>query len=141
MEPPVLALGLACTDNPDCLFNGAAMPIEITVMNNQPYTIGFPRSYIQARGPAMKLTDAATGKQKTLKIGLANHALKTDFTVLKPGERLTLTTVVTESELTAFRREHIDLTADISVSTHIRIPASDKPVRASATGQLRITGK
>lgn len=141
MEQPTFSISIACVGNPACIFTGNDMPLEITVKNSQPYTIGFPRRYIQGRGPAMKLVDRETGASKTLKTELADHALMKDFTMLQPGETLTLTTLIRGREITALREKYVDLVAEFGITTNIKVPDSEEPVRARGAGQLKIIGK
>lgn len=141
MEQPTFSIAIACTGNPSCIFTGGDMPLEITVKNSQTYTIGFPRRYIQARGPSMKLVDRETGAAKTLKTELADHALMKDYTMLQPGETLTLTTLIRGTEITSLRPKYVDLVAEFGITTNIKVPDSEEPVRARGAGQLKIIGK
>jgi len=141
MEQVTFSVSLACTDNPACIFSGLYMPIEITVKNIQPYPIGFPRDYLQARGPAMTLTDRVTGKQKVLKLGLTDKALMKDLNTLNPGETLTMTTVINETELTTFSARYVDLIAEIGFTAKIRVPDQEETIAAKGSNTLRIIGK
>lgn len=141
MEQPTFSIAIACTGNPSCIFTGSDMPLEITVKNSQPYAIGFPRRYVQARGPSMKLVDRETGAAKTLKTELADHALKNDYAMLQPGESLTLTTLIRASEIASLRPKYVDLVAEFGITTDIKVPDSGEPVRARGAGQLKIIGK
>lgn len=141
LEQPTFSISLACKDNPACIFTGLYMPIAITVKNTEPYPIGFPRSYLQSRGPTMTLTDRETGQQKILKLGMPDRALLKDLTTLNPGETLSMSTVINEAELTAFRTEYIDLVAEIGFTAKIRVPDQEEPVQAKGSSTLRIIGK
>jgi hypothetical protein len=141
MEQPTFLVSLACTDNPACIYTGQYMPIEITVKNTAPYPIGFPRNYLQARGPAMTLIDRETQKQRVLKLGLTDKALMQDLTTLNPGQTLTMTTVINEAELTAFRAHYVDLVAEIGYTARIRVPDQEETVQARGVGRLKIIGK
>lgn len=96
---------------------------------------------MQARGPAMKLIDNLTGTQKTLKIGLANHDLMTQFTTLEPNESLIMTSVIRASELTSLRKEYVDLIAEIGITINVKVPHADEPVKYQGRGRVKIIGK
>lgn len=140
MEQPTFSVAIACAGNPSCIFTGSDMPLEIAVKNSQPYTIGFPRRYIQARGPSMKLIDRETGAAKTLKTQLADHSLKKDYTTLQPGETLTLTTLIRGSEIISLRPKYVDLVAEFGITADIKVPDKEAPVRARGASQLKIIG-
>jgi hypothetical protein len=141
MEQSTFSITVACTGNPSCIFAGNDMPLEITVTNSQSYSIGFPRRYIQARGASMKLVDRETGAAKALKTELTDHALKNDYTMLRPGETLTLTTLIGGTEITSLRPKYVDLVAEFGITADIKVPDSEEPVRARGAGQLKIIGR
>ena len=141
MEKIPLEVSIKCTDNPSCIYGGTEIPVEIIIRNDADYEIGYPQLYIQARGPTMKLIDNLSGAEKILKVGLANHDLKSKFTTLAPNETLSVTSVIRTSELTSLRKEYVDLTLEVGVSANVKVRNSDEPEKYQGRARIRIIGK
>ena len=141
MNEKNLSVTIRCSDNPSCTFAGADMPIEISVKNTSSVAIGFPQEFLQKTGPAMTLIDTETGARQSLKTGLANHKLMKEFKQLAPGDSLTIKTIIKEREITSFRSQFVDLTAEIIVGARILIVDRQETVPFDSTETLRILGK
>jgi hypothetical protein len=58
---------------------------------------------------------------------------------IKPGQRVAFNTVIKPAEITLFRLDYIDLTAEFLISTTMRLN-SDKEAPYKGTTALRIVG-
>ncbi len=141
MEKPVLSITLRCTDNAACIFTGADMPIEVLIKNEASQEIGVPVKFLQMRGPSVTLTDNPSQAKTILKTGMADHALKTVFTRLRPGESAVVTSIVKDRELRSFRADYVDLTAEVGISAQIQVAGAPETVQFRGSGQLKIIGK
>jgi len=141
MPTDVLAVSAHCIDNPACIFTGGDMRIEVLIKNIGNRDVGYPLDYMQQRGPAMRLTDNASGQSQVLKTNLARHALRRAFTNIAPGQSLALLSVIKSTELRMFRRDFIDVTAEIGVSTDIQAGDSEELLPFKGTARLKIIGR
>lgn len=89
----------------------------------------------------MTLIDRGTQKQRVLKLGLTDKAVMKHLTTLNPGQTLTMTTAISEAELTAFRAHYVDLVAEIGYTAKISVPDREKTVQAKGVGCIKIIGK
>ncbi|MBW3511550.1 MULTISPECIES: hypothetical protein [Janthinobacterium] len=121
MPNDVLSVSAHCLDNPACIFTGSDMRIEVVIKNTGSAAVGYPLDYIQQRGPNLRLVDNVSEQSQVLKTGLANHALKRAFTTIAPGQSIALQSIIKHTELLLFRKEFVDVTAEIGVSAGIRI--------------------
>ncbi|MGK5005010.1 hypothetical protein [Janthinobacterium sp. LB2P70] len=121
MPNDVLSVSAHCLDNPACIFTGSDMRIEVVIKNTGSAAVGYPLDYIQQRGPNLRLIDNVSEQSQILKTSLADHALKRAFTTIAPGQSVALQTIIKHTELLLFRKEFVDVTAEIGVSAGIRI--------------------
>lgn len=141
MENQLLSFTAECRDNPACIFSGGDVFVDIVVKNVSSDIVGYPARFLQARGPSVRLIDQETQRVRILKTGLADLTLKTSFTDLQPGQSVTLHTVITMRELTTFRKEYVDIRAEIVVPADVRVPGKADLVPLDGGGKLRIRGR
>lgn len=87
------------------------------------------------------LTDAETGAKYNLRMRLADHELMTKFTEIPPGDAIKITTLIINLEITKFRKNFVDLTAEIGYMAGIKIPGKQDPVLFNKTEKIKIIGK
>lgn len=86
-------------------------------------------------------------QSQALKTGLASHALRRAFTIIAPGQSLALLSIIKHTELLLFRKEFVDVTAEIGVSAGIRIggggalDAGEETLPFKGGTSLKITGR
>lgn len=136
-----LTITLSCAGKTACIFNGEDIPIEITIKNTSPSPIGFPQLFVQKTGPFIMLTDAETGAKYNLRMRLADHELMTRFTEILPGDAIKITTHIINLEITKFRKNFVDLTAEIGYMAGIKIPGKNDTVLFNKTEKIKIIGK
>ncbi|MDN2712318.1 hypothetical protein O0880_23085 [Janthinobacterium sp. SUN118] len=141
MPNDVLSISARCIDNPACIFTGGDMRVEVLIQNTGNGEVGYPLEYMQLRGPNMRLIDNASEQSQVLKTGLANHALKRAFTRIAPGQSVALQSIIKNSELLMFRKEFVDVTAEIGVSTNIQAGDSEELLPFKGSASLKIIGK
>ena len=103
--------------------------------------VGYPLDYIQQRGPNLRLIDNVSEQSQVLKTGLADHALKRAFTTIAPGQSVALQTIIKHTELLLFRKEFVDVTAEIGVSAGIRTAGSEEALPFKGGTSLKIIGR
>jgi hypothetical protein len=141
MPNDVLSISAHCLDNPACIFTGSDMRIEVVIKNTGTAAVGYPLEYIQQRGPNLRLIDNVSEQSQVLKTGLAKHALKRDFTPIGPGQSVALHTIIKNTELQLFRKEFVDVTAEIGVSAGIQVAGSEEALPFKGGASLKIIGK
>lgn len=141
MPNEILSISAHCIDNPACIFTGSDMRIEVLIKNIGNGEVGYPLKYMQARGPNMRLIDNVSEQSQVLKTGLANHALKRDFTTIAPGQAIALQSVIKHTELLLFRKEFVDVTAEIGVSAGIQTAGSEETLPFKGGASLKIIGR
>ncbi|NHQ91364.1 hypothetical protein [Janthinobacterium lividum] len=141
MPNDVLSVSAHCLDNPACIFTGSDMRIEVVIKNTGSTAVGYPLDYIQQRGPNLRLIDNASERSQVLKTGLADHALKRAFTTIAPGQSVALQTIIKHTELLLFRKEFVDVTAEIGVSAGIRTDGSEEALPFKGGTNLKIIGR
>lgn len=141
MPNDVLSISARCLDNPACIFTGSDMRVEVVIQNIGNGEVGYPLDYIQQRGPNLRLVDNVSEQSQVLKTGLANHALKRAYTRIAPGQSIALQTIIKNTELLLFRKEFVDVTAEIGVSAAIQVAGSEEPLPFKGGASLKIIGK
>jgi len=136
MTNPRLAITATCKENPQCLFKGEDVFMDIKITNTQKVSVEFPFDYIQKTGPTIRLIDTRTKKETYLRKNLADFDLKERFTLIKPGESIILEWVISPYELQQFGLEHVDVIAEITVMASIR--TQGETVEFRDTAMLRI---
>ncbi|MED5596806.1 hypothetical protein [Janthinobacterium sp. P210006] len=141
MPNEILSISAHCIDNPACIFTGSDMRIEVLIKNIGNGEVGYPLTYMQARGPNMRLIDNVSEQSQVLKTGLANHALKRAFTTIAPGQSIALQSIIKHTELRMFRKDFVDVTAEIGVSAAIELAGSEETLPFKGGASLKIIGK
>ena len=134
MSDQPLQVSARCTDNPGCIFTGEDLQIDILITNTSDKMVGYPLAYMKKRGPTIMLRDPASGRSQPQRISLADHALRSVFTPIAPGQSITLGDVIRASQLKQFG-EHIDVMAEIGVSATIAVGADGtiQPFKGTVT--------
>lgn len=138
MNGKLLEISVKCKDDPKCEFKDEDIFLEIFITNRSNGDIGYPLEFAKERGPSVTLRDTETKRESQLSTHLADWDLKTEFTVIKPGESVKIDWVVTEDELKQFG-EKVDLTIEVSLSDEVRV--NGKVVEFSGSGSTRIISK
>lgn len=139
MNGKLLEISVKCKDDPKCEFKGEDIFLEIFVTNRSNGDVGYPLEFAKERGPSVTLIDTETKHESQLSTHLADWDLKTEFTVIKPGESVKIDWVVTEDELKQFGGKYVDLTLEVSLSDEVRV--NNKMVEFSGKGSTRIISK
>jgi hypothetical protein len=139
MNGKLLEISVKCKDDPKCEFKDEDVFIEIIITNRSNSDIGYPLEFAKERGPSVTLRDTETKKESQLSTHLADWDLKTEFTVIKPGESVKIDWVVTEDELKQFGGKYVDVTVEVSLSDEIRV--NNKITEFKGSGSTRIVSK
>lgn len=140
MNNQYLSVHLSCHENPACTYNGGNMKVDIKITNTSPEEIGFPLAYIKRRGPTATLIDKESKEKLPLDINPAPYKLLKDFTKIKPGQSLTMDTIIWEPDIKHFRKEFVDLILEISPSVKIQINKNGDLVHFGEKSTLEIKG-
>lgn len=135
-----LAVNASCRDNPSCIYHEQDMVIDIVISNISAVDVGFPLAYLERRGPTVLLIDSVSNAQLPLRINLAPRSLLTNFVVLKPGQSVTLDTIIHRTQLLMFRKKFVDVIARVSPAVKIQIGDNRELVGLGVTASLRIIG-
>jgi hypothetical protein len=116
-----LILTVECKNNPTCTFSGEDIPIRIIFRNSSTSEIGVPLEHIEKKGPYVKLIDAKTGNERRLPVSLPAEELLSKFHIIKPLDSIEMESKLTAGAIRTFRRELIDLSVELVISTEIQI--------------------
>ena len=140
MEKNYLSIDLSCRDNPSCIYNKHDIDIDILIKNISSKDIGFPIKYVDRRGPAIMLIDIATQNKMPLRISPAPHTLLKDFTIIKPGQSVIISTKLSNSNIVVFRENFVNLTVQISAAVNIQVPDNEELFYFNDTAKINIRG-
>ena len=108
-------IAVACVSNPQCLFDGGHLVLELTVTNIQPYPVLLPVDYIKRRGPYIKLTDRKTNRQMSVGTGIPDYALRAPMTRFAPGEHFSFQWTISRYEIEALESAPVDASAEVTL--------------------------
>lgn len=139
MKKQLLDIKVKCQGDNQCLFEGEDLLLDIIITNNQNEVIGFPLEYMRERGPAIKLIDSRTKAEQSLMTKLADWELKEKFTLIKPGESLSISWIIFSSEIQYFGINNLDLSAVITIMVDIKV--RNKIVTLLSSDSIQIVSK
>jgi hypothetical protein len=139
MPDEVLAMRATCRDNPQCVFDGRDMFVDVHVTNTQSVDVGFPLAFVQKTGPSVRLIDPRTQAETYLKKNLADLALLEAFTTIAPGDSVTIPWVITAGPPNCWSSPAVDLLAEFGVSVGVRV--GEKRVDWRGADTLRIASR
>lgn len=135
MEPQLVVTARCKADG--CPLGEDDVFIDIVLTNRGATPVDVPVAFLQQSGPAIRLVDARTRAETYLRKPPADLELRGRTSTLAPGASVTLAWVISTTELAQFGRP-IDVSAEITISTEIRVAGQATPFEATAT--LRFTG-
>lgn len=139
MPTSPLLITARCKDDDACRFTGRDMFLTIQITNAGKAGIGFPLAFVKKTGPIIRLIDSSTHKEMYLRKNPPDSDLLDKFTIISPGDSLSLEWVITSHELTKFHKEIVDVTVEITILTSIDVSGKESDFRG--TTRLRIAGK
>jgi hypothetical protein len=135
-----LAISIKCTANPNCIFAGQDMEIEITIRNRSEVDVGLNLDYIRRAGPYIELSDAKTGRRMNLHVSLVSNELLKNFHTLSPSQSIHLNETIMAYEITNFREKSIDLNIKVAFPGNIKV-GNAEPESFDEIGLIRIVDK
>lgn len=135
----MLAITVSCKDNPECLFEGKDVFINITITNQHSERVGFPLEFVKQRGPIIRLIDTETGVDTNLPTHPADSDLLEEFTMIEPGKSITMEWVMDPEELQQFGHKYVDVSAEVTIMADIVSEGKKLNFRGSHT--IRIVSK
>lgn len=135
-----LSISIKCPANPNCVFDGQDMELEIIIQNRSGVDVGLNLDYIRRAGPYIELIDAKTGRRMDLHVGLVSNELLKNFHMLSPMQSVRLNETIKAYEITTFREKSIDLTIKVAFPGNIRV-GNDEPESFDDIGLIRIVDK
>ncbi len=108
------------------------MFFDITVANTGPTEVGFPRDFLQKRGPSVRLVDAKTKAETFLRTNPVDLSLADRFTKLAPGASAVVEWLIHPSELRQFGPE-VDVSAEVRIDVTIEVGSKREPFARKAT--------
>lgn len=116
-----LSISLQCLGNDGCVYQRKPMDLLVTIRNDGSRAIGFPLDYLRKSGPIVKFIDTDTGEVTYARRGLANPALKTQFTTIAPGTSISMEIDVHPTDIETFRIKKVDISVEVILKGDIRI--------------------
>lgn len=141
MDPNPLSVKFECKDNPECIFEGRPITVEITISNPQNYDIGIPFEYLERRGPYCTIIDTITREEVQLGVGLPRESLRTKFFKLKPGEKIKIERTIVSADIQAFKVKMVDIHATLTITSFIELPEMTEPIRFRSAATIHIVGR
>ncbi len=143
-SPPMnnlpLTMTVECMNNPTCTYRGEDIELSISLKNTSSVAVALTLAKLKRTGPYIKITDIKTGASQNLQVGLAPARLSTEFTQVLPQECVTISAVLTTSEIEKFRKQDIHLDVEVALSSFIREEGHAQPERFRVQRQLKIVG-
>ena len=139
MTTPLLMLTATCKDNPQCVFQGEDIFLDIYITNPHKQVIEFPLAFIQRTGPSIRLVDNRTHADAYTRTNLADFDLNNQFISIQPGESKTLSWVIAPPELQQFGEGALDINAEITVEAEVRVQG--RRIQFHDTVSLHITSQ
>ncbi len=137
-DKPLLIIKANCRQNTSCIFKGEDMFIDIVITNDSKTAIGFPLDFLRKTGPTIRLVDNKTKKETYLKTNPADWGLRTKMTNIQPSKSVEVEWVIFASEIKRFGEDNMDLTAEISFQTEVKVKSDVVPFLCS--DKLHIVG-
>lgn len=111
-EPaPMIELHARCIDDAQCRFLGDDVRVELELRNSGRNNVSLPVAFLRKRGPAVRLVDRHSGKEKQLRRNPVDGLMLKDLETLAPGQSVRFTWPITPKEITDFALRPIDLDA------------------------------
>jgi hypothetical protein len=138
MNNQPLVIKAKCRGNEQCLYEGKDIFLDIRIINNEKSEIGFPLEFAKDKGPIIRLIDNRTKADTFLPTHPPDGDLREKFTMIRPGESLTMEWVITGGELEQFGGS-VDVSAEITIMAEILM--SGKKIEFRGSDTLRIVSK
>lgn len=122
MQDQVFSISAQCGGSNQCIYQeGKDLFFDVAIKNLHAADIGFPLAFVQKAGPSIKLIDIRSGKSTHVGTALADWALKTQFTVIAPGQSVGFQYLITADELEELGGPEVDLTAEVTVFAGVKV--------------------
>jgi hypothetical protein len=136
-----LSITLQCEGNPGCVYQRKPMVLKINIKNDGTKTVGFPLEFLSKSGPITKFIDTETAAFTYARRGLANPALKKEFTNIAPGAVIVLDTDLSTQELEAFRVKRVDMTVEVILKAKVKVEGAPELVDFQGAARTRVIEK
>lgn len=136
-----LSISLQCLGNAGCAYQRKPIDVLVTIRNDGSRDIGFPLDYLRKSGPIVKVIDTDTGAVTYARRGLANPALKTQFTTIAPGDSISMEIDVHPADIETFRIKKVDISVEIILKGDIRIDGETQLQDYQGGAKIRIIEK
>jgi hypothetical protein len=136
-----LSISLQCLGNAGCVYQRKPMDLLVTIRNDGSRAIGFPLDYLRKSGPIVKFIDTDTGEVTYARRGLANPALKTQFTTIAPGASISMEIDVHPTDIETFRIKKVDISVEVILKGDIRLDGQDQLQDYQGGAKIRIFEK
>lgn len=113
---PMIELHARCIDDAHCRFLGEDVRVELELRNGGRNNVALPVAFLSKRGPAVRLVDRHSGKEKQLRRTPVDGLMLNDLQTLAPGESVRFTWPITLKEITDFALRPVDLDAVFGVN-------------------------
>jgi uncharacterized protein YajQ (UPF0234 family) len=141
MDTNPLSVKFECKNNPECVFEGKPITVEITISNPKNYDIGIPFEYLERRGPYCTIVDTLTREEVQLGVGLPRESLRKKFVKLKPGERVKVERTIVNADIQAFKAKMVDIQANLTIISLIKLPELTEPIQFRSASTMHIVGR
>jgi|GEM_PF-4153653 hypothetical protein len=136
-----LSISLQCLGNAGCVYERKPIDLLVTIRNDGSRDIGFPLDYLRKSGPIVKFIDTDTGAVTYARRGLANPALKTQFTTIAPGASISMEIDVHPTDIETFRIKKVDISVEVILKGDIRIDGEAELQDYQGGAKIRIVEK
>ena len=148
MNDQLLTVSVKCKDNPECLFEGEDIFLEIKITNRHNAVVEFPLEYVKDKGPVIKMIDTRTKREIYIPTHPADPELINKYTGIRPGESVVIEYVIYKTELVRFSSPSetpkrslpfVDVTLEIIIKTDIR--TGDDTLEFYGSDSVRVRSK
>lgn len=114
-EPaPMIELHARCIDDAHCRFTGDDVRVELELRNGGRSAVALPVAFLRKRGPAVRLVDRHSGKEKQLRRNPVDGLMLKDLETLAPGQSVRFSWPIVPKEINDFALRPVDLDAVFS---------------------------
>lgn len=139
MNDHILSISVSCRGNPECLFEGGDVFVDIGISNDQGNEVQIPLEYLRRAGPFVKLVDTRTKAETFLKGNLADPELRKHLTAIPPRGSVSIEWVLTAAELGSFGGSRVDLIAEFTIRSPVWL--NGREVSFAGAGLRRMVSK
>ncbi len=140
MNRNILKISMSCRNNPECIFNGEEIILDIVLTNIASHDIGLPLSYLRRRGVSCVLIDNRTNKKFEMGVPITPPSLRREFVRISPRQEVKLVYELGADLIGSIGDKRADFTAVLRVGSLLELKEGDEPMNFTEEAKIHIHG-